>query len=152
MPFNAVEGWMARLLALILFLFLQGCASQKAILAEPYAPTCTPLSEEIARNGHIVEAGYKCNVSVGDRAYIDNACLPISGFYNKAGTYVPSHTRCKSNHALIKSQTPAGIYSGGSSSSEAPCITGYCGPVNVRGYYRKDGTYVRPHTRSRGRK
>jgi len=24
-----------------------------------------------------------------------------------------------------------------------------CGPVYVRGYYRKDGTYVRPHTRRR---
>lgn len=26
------------------------------------------------------------------------------------------------------------------------------GPVHVRGYYRRDGTYVRPHTRSRGRR
>lgn len=25
----------------------------------------------------------------------------------------------------------------------------YNGPVHVRGYYRKDGTYVQPHTRSR---
>jgi hypothetical protein len=24
--------------------------------------------------------------------------------------------------------------------------------VHVRGYYRRDGTYVRPHTRSRGRR
>lgn len=32
--------------------------------------------------------------------------------------------------------------------SDAPCVYGYCGPVHVRGYYRKDGTYVRPHTRS----
>jgi hypothetical protein len=34
------------------------------------------------------------------------------------------------------------------SSSATPCVTGYCGPVNVQGYYRKDGTYVRGHTRS----
>lgn len=26
------------------------------------------------------------------------------------------------------------------------------GSVHVRGYYRRDGTYVRPHTRSRGRR
>lgn len=32
----------------------------------------------------------------------------------------------------------------------APSSTG--GTVNVRGYYRKDGTYVRPHTRSAPRK
>lgn len=31
---------------------------------------------------------------------------------------------------------------------KAPCVTGYCGPVHVDGYFRKDGTYVRPHTRS----
>lgn len=38
-------------------------------------------------------------------------------------------------------------YSLGSSYKPAPCVAGTCGPVNVRGYYRKDGTYVRPHTR-----
>lgn len=152
MPFNAAEGWMARLLALVLFLFLQGCTSQRVILAEPYRPTCTPLSEEIAQNGHVVAAGYKCSLSDGDGAYAENSCQLISGFYNKAGAYVASHTRCRSNSALIKDQSPAGIYSGTASGSVAPCVTGYCGSVNVRGYYRKDGTYVRPHTRSRGRK
>jgi hypothetical protein len=43
---------------------------------------------------------------------------------------------------------PAGMATG----STAPCVISTCGPVNVRGYYRKDGTYVRPHTRSRGRR
>lgn len=38
--------------------------------------------------------------------------------------------------------------SSGSGADRAPCVTSVCGPVNVRGYYRKDGTYVRPHTRS----
>lgn len=32
-----------------------------------------------------------------------------------------------------------------SPSTSTPSTTG--GPVQVRGYYRKDGTYVRPHTR-----
>ncbi|MBC7933521.1 MAG: thermonuclease family protein [Rubrivivax sp.] len=35
-------------------------------------------------------------------------------------------------------------------STSAPASTG--GTVNVRGYYRKDGTYVRPHTRRAPRK
>lgn len=35
----------------------------------------------------------------------------------------------------------------GSGGSSAAPATG--GPVQVRGYYRRDGTYVRPHTRSR---
>lgn len=43
----------------------------------------------------------------------------------------------------------SGNLSGGSSYDAAPCVTGACGSVNVRGYYRKDGTYVRPHSRSR---
>ncbi len=45
---------------------------------------------------------------------------------------------------------------------ERPASTGYApssayvppsrgGPVHVRGYYRRDGTYVRPHTRRRSR-
>ena len=33
--------------------------------------------------------------------------------------------------------------------SKAPCVTGYCGPVQVSGYYRANGTYVRPYTRRR---
>jgi hypothetical protein len=34
------------------------------------------------------------------------------------------------------------------SGTSAPCVSSTCGPVSVKGYYRKDGTYVRPHTRS----
>jgi hypothetical protein len=37
-----------------------------------------------------------------------------------------------------------------SPSTSTPTSTG--GPVQVRGYYRKDGTYVRPHTRSAPRR
>ncbi len=36
----------------------------------------------------------------------------------------------------------------GSSETYAPCVSKSCGPVHVTGYYRKDGTYVRAHTRS----
>lgn len=43
----------------------------------------------------------------------------------------------------------SGDSAAGSSYDGAPCVTGSCGSVSVRGYYRKDGTYVRPHTRSR---
>lgn len=51
---------------------------------------------------------------------------PLAGFYSPPATYAPS--------------PPGYTYrpSGG-------------GPVKVRGYTRKDGTYVRPHTRSRPR-
>ena len=39
-----------------------------------------------------------------------------------------------------------------SSSSSYRPSTGSGGPVHVNGYYRKDGTYVRPHTRSAPRR
>lgn len=45
------------------------------------------------------------------------------------------------------------VRTGGPSTYETidgPTSTG--GPVYVRGYYRRDGTYVRPHTRSRPRR
>lgn len=43
-------------------------------------------------------------------------------------------------------------YQPAAASTISPCVTTTCGSVNVQGYYRKDGTYVRPHTRSRGRR
>lgn len=45
---------------------------------------------------------------------------------------------------------PRSSYYGYSTGSRdnAPCVIGYCGPVHVDGYYRKNGTYVRSHTRS----
>jgi hypothetical protein len=36
--------------------------------------------------------------------------------------------------------------------TSAPAVSSGSGPVHVRGYRRRDGTYVRPHTRSRGRR
>jgi len=59
--------------------------------------------------------------------------------------------------AYVKPYTRAIASGFGTSSDRSPCVTSTCGPVSVRGYTRKDGTYVRPHTRSapgsgRGRK
>lgn len=51
--------------------------------------------------------------------------------------HVPAGVRIR--RALRDSASPAAVPSTGS------------GTVNVRGYYRRDGTYVRPHTRSRAR-
>lgn len=59
--------------------------------------------------------------------------------------------------AYVRPYTRAIASGSGTSSDSSPCVTFTCGPVSVRGYTRKDGTYVRPHTRSapgsgRGRK
>lgn len=70
--------------------------------------------------------------SVGTRATLLQSALLEAG--------IPA------NHPYLLSQSrsPSGIVG----SSAAPCVYGSCGPVQVNGYYRKDGTYVRPHTRS----
>lgn len=143
---------MTRLLFCLVVLLLQACGTSQHVL-EPHRATCEPLPQQVAQDGSVLPAGYKCLVTPGDGAYEGNACALIQGFYNREGAYIPSHTRCLHSDALVtyKSASPRYTpftYGVGS----APCVTGYCGPVNVRGYYRKDGTYVRPHTRSRPRR
>lgn len=46
---------------------------------------------------------------------------------------------------------PASSYSGSSSSYSSTKSKSSSGKVYVRGYYRKNGTYVRPHTRSKAK-
>jgi hypothetical protein len=48
--------------------------------------------------------------------------------------------------------SPSTSYDGSTSGSTYQAPSYGSGSVNVRGYYRKDGTYVRPHTRSRPRR
>lgn len=45
---------------------------------------------------------------------------------------------------------PAPVYAPGTYAPSTAPVPG--GPVHVRGYYRRDGTYVRPHTRARPRR
>jgi hypothetical protein len=59
-----------------------------------------------------------------------------------AGYYVPAGVRTA---RAARAGTPAR-----DRVSSPPASTG-SGSVHVRGYYRRDGTYVRPHTRSRPR-
>lgn len=59
--------------------------------------------------------------------------------------------------AYIKPYNRAFASGSDTSADKSPCVTSNCGSVSVQGYTRKDGTYVRPHTRSapgsgRGRK
>lgn len=61
-----------------------------------------------------------------------------------AGYYVPVGVRAaRAARATATTRTPDRV-------SSPPASTG-SGSVHVRGYYRRDGTYVRPHTRSRPR-
>lgn len=91
----------------------------------------------------------------------------VKGYYRKDGTYVRPHTRSYPNSRTSKkaSYSPRPTYGTSVAKSKdslllkskskiaKPKRTYYrpssTGRVQVRGYYRKDGTYVRPHTRSR---
>lgn len=74
-----------------------------------------------------------------------NACTWVAPYKKLDGTSVAGYHRC---HYIRHPSTysPSGS---DSAQSIAPCVSSYCGPVQVKGYYRKNGTYVRPHTRSR---
>lgn len=75
----------------------------------------------------------------------------VEGYYRKDGTWVSGHWRRKSSSS---SSSPGPSLP--SSAWKPPATsTGSADPgaglVFVRGYYRKDGTYVRPHYRSKTR-
>lgn len=82
----------------------------------------------------------------------------VNGYYRKEGTYVRSHFRSppysnptyKYERSTGKIQT--GVAENGSYYGEPSKLTGRPKTVHVKGYYRKDGTYVRGHYRSKPRK
>lgn len=53
-----------------------------------------------------------------------------------------------SGSGITSSRTPSTPSTSSSQSSYSPPARSTGGSVQVKGYYRKDGTYVRPHTRS----
>lgn len=72
-------------------------------------------------------------------------CYYINSTGNKI--YV-DHFFCRTNQSEpVTPPTPAPKYNYGSTTP-----SNSSGDVHVKGYYRKDGTYVKPHTRSKPRK
>lgn len=56
--------------------------------------------------------------------------------------------RLKSDNTALRTGKPD-VSSSSSDPGHSSSASGNGGPVQVKGYYRKDGTYVRPHTRRR---
>jgi len=141
---------MKGIVAAVLVLMLSACASTPA-----YVPQSVPLAGDVAcvympeqetEDGVKLAGGYTCPTGSPRTQVAGNQCSWVNGYTTKGGIYVAPHTRCRYNIPPTM-DAPAPAPAGATSS--APCVTGYCGSVNVRGYTRKDGTYVRPHTRSR---
>ena len=85
----------------------------------------------------------------------------VKGYYRKDGTYVRSHYRSRSTGSISVRGPPLVFDSfefspfvaeNGSYYGEISDYTGRPKTVHVRGYYRKDGTYVRGHYRSKPRR
>ncbi|TMX13324.1 hypothetical protein FGF01_03335 [Aeromonas salmonicida subsp. achromogenes] len=133
-------------LAMFMAFSLSACAS---------LPEDIPCNTEPAHydsNGMFVPTAYACPEASPRATYALNECSWVNGYLRKDGTYVIGHTRCKYNLVPPGSYSSAAYSWFGSGYSKSPCVTSYCGPVKVKGYYRKNGTYVRPHTRSYPRK
>lgn len=95
--------------------------------------TVTPPKTKVARNPY--------PISSAEMTWVD-------GYTRSDGTYVAGHWRKKTTPTSSTSSsyyTPPAC-SGGSSSSGST-FTGDKS-VHINGYYRKDGSYVKPHSRS----
>ncbi|MCP5173480.1 MAG: hypothetical protein H6996_00060 [Moraxellaceae bacterium] len=110
---------------------------------------CTYVQEHYQQDGTYISEAYQCNSDIGQNFISANSCSYVSGYYKNDGAYISGHYRCST---IKNSSSPSYSSSYGSGQSASSCVTSYCGSVNVRGYTRKDGTYVRPHTRSRAKK
>jgi hypothetical protein len=122
---------------------------------------CPYESAHVASDGTAQESGYYCSMVVSQDtgsssspapgAIITSGCGYVAAYTKRNGTSVGPFVRCKTYAAATAHMaTLAGAGSGpGTGTGTAPCVSSYCGPVQVRGYYRKDGTYVRPYTRRR---
>lgn len=108
-----------------------------------YTP-CRFIASHIDNNGNYVTSTYECHRNSIYATNSLNSCTWVAPYTQPDGTAVAGYNRCKYN---IRPTS----YIPSASSSESSSCTSYCGSINVRGYYRKNGTYVRPHTRRRSR-
>jgi hypothetical protein len=108
---------------------------------------CTLQPDHQDSKGQWRPGGYHCDPTPDGRSVLSRQCDLVDAYRRRDGVSVATHLRCRSlddlgeYQRLVESQDRS---ASGSASSDASG-----GPVHVRGYYRSDGTYVRPHTRSR---
>lgn len=164
-----------RVLGLLVFILLFGCATKSSYpvyypvsSSSPYTQdvldvtsataigtttspvafnedSCTFVPGHTDSSGNYISSAYNCPENSIYAANSVNSCSWVPSYSRRDGTVVSGYNRCMHN---IR---PASYTSSPTGADRPSCVTSYCGPVRVRGYYRKDGTYVRPHTRRRSR-
>ena len=78
----------------------------------------------------------------------------VRSYYRKDGTYVSSYYRSPPStnpRYVIDLDKGPGVAENGSYYGEPSKITGNPKTIYIKGYFRKDGTYVRGHYRSKGK-
>lgn len=138
--------------------------------------SCPYVAEHQTSDGTGIPSGYVCSLPLANSALatsrysatpasqtenpslsasastasLPSDCTFVAGYTRKDGNTVSSHIRCKTYSSALVYRNSSSLSSPTSTFTDpAPCVTSSCGSVNVKGYYRKDGTYVRPHTRRR---
>lgn len=150
--------------ALVTFaVLLTACANRNSTIASSVTTqtssfsvdACTYEGEHLDALGSMMDAGYYCTAFLrtgysgqtptSSNVVSASGCSFVAMYIRKDGTSVGPFIRCKTSAdaTLYKSAASA------VGAEPALCVTSYCGPVHVKGYYRKDGTYVRPHSRKR---
>lgn len=106
---------------------------------------CSWVNGYYKKGGAYVSGHTRCKYNLTPPGY-----TKTDSYNGSTATYSESLTTGsdRSNKSLGSGYSGSTYKSSGSSYNKSPCVTGYCGPVKVKGYYRKNGTYVRPHTRS----
>lgn len=143
-----------------LILILAGCATQYPTSAPSPSTTYDPFREPaetalrrqaLTQQLSELRAYQKqAQSSLGGGTSSDNAAAASDATVGDLQTQIDYlEDQLASMPAIGSSTYLLGTLSHNPSYDTAPCVTGSCGSVSVRGYYRKDGTYVRPHTRSR---
>lgn len=134
------------------------------------------IQNEIVENGYSLTAKHKYNYSgaqvvLKEREWggatldtirngdiiriIDKTTGCFKVIHNGVEGYIQTYEIDLSEHPVLNHLESASIRASRSSSANrtAPGYSsGSSGTVQVSGYYRKDGTYVRPHTRSKPRR
>lgn len=121
-------------------ILIAGCATEQPIQTE-----CTATEYNISTDNVIYQAAYSCPIYIPKDWASTNGCKWVNSYTKKDGSIVNGYYRCNTPYYINSSQIS-------SSNTDAPCVYNTCGPVHVKGYYRKNGTYVRPYTRSRARR
>ncbi len=144
---------MIRHLVLFCVLFISACSNKYTVNNKPDASLCNYVSQHFREDGRYIAESYLCIQKPSDAFLSLNKCALTQGYYKNDGSYINNHYRCDSIDKQPPPERAAWLHkldSLSSPASSAGCVTN-CS-VRVRGYTRKDGTYVRPHTRSAPRR